>query len=119
MRRKMYSVKERSVVCEGGTLTYRLERKPVKNINLRVKSDGSVVVSANRSVSAAHIDNLVREKENFIRKALDRTVPISQEAAPLTKAQKAELLLLFEEVCREVYPLFYKYFLILLSLNGK
>ena len=29
------------------TLTYLLERKPVKNINLRIKSDGSVCVSAN------------------------------------------------------------------------
>lgn len=39
-----------NIQLKNTTLTYLLERKPVKNINLRIKSDGSVCVSANNRV---------------------------------------------------------------------
>lgn len=50
-------------------IPYQLMRKKVKNINLRVKSDGSVVVSANPSVPMAYIDDFVQSKRDFIEKA--------------------------------------------------
>ncbi len=49
--------------------TYQLIRKNVKNINLRVKSDGSVVVSADPRVPKAYIDGFVQSKRDFIQKA--------------------------------------------------
>ena len=36
----------RTVDCGGRTVTYTLTRKRVKNLNLRVRPDGSVAVSA-------------------------------------------------------------------------
>lgn len=50
-------------------LTYMLVRKNVKNINLRVKPDGSVVVSANPCVPKKYVDDFVRSKQSFIQKA--------------------------------------------------
>ena len=36
---------ERVVMAEGEPLRYTLEYKPVKNLNLRVRRDGSVYIS--------------------------------------------------------------------------
>lgn len=55
----------------GKTIQYELLRKAVKNINLRVKSDGTVYVSANKSVPADVIESVLREKADFILKALE------------------------------------------------
>lgn len=55
-----------------GPIRYTLERKQVKNVNLRVRKDGSVYVSASRLWSAARIDEFVKSKADFIRKAVVR-----------------------------------------------
>lgn len=52
------------------TLTYLLERKPVKNINLRIKSDGSVCVSANNRVPVWRIEDFIIEKQDYIEQAI-------------------------------------------------
>lgn len=56
----------RSVVCRKGLLEYRLTRKDVKNINLRVKPDGQILVSANVDVPAKYIDDFVCRKQEYI-----------------------------------------------------
>lgn len=61
---------QRTVVCESGTITYFLTRKSVKNINLRVKLDGRVLVSANHRVPTAYIDGFIRQKQAYILSAL-------------------------------------------------
>lgn len=53
----------------GEEISYILIRKNVKNINLRVKRDGSVVVSANPCVPKKYIDQFVCSKSSFIQKA--------------------------------------------------
>ena len=62
---------ERAVLLDSGILTYQLERKPVKNMNLRISRDGSVYVSANQNISVAVIDAFVISKEVFIRRAIE------------------------------------------------
>ena len=59
----------RQVVCGGGEITYTLTRKSVKNVNMRIREDGTVSVSAGRRVPLAFIDGWVREKQAFIRRA--------------------------------------------------
>ncbi len=54
---------------ENGEYTYSLIRKNVKNINLSVKSDGSIVVSASPQVPRDYIDDFVHSKIPFIQKA--------------------------------------------------
>lgn len=57
---------ERAVVSCGEQIRYTLERKNVKNINLRVHPDGEVFVSAPRSVSLRQIDDFVISRGSFI-----------------------------------------------------
>lgn len=62
----------RTVDCGGRTVTYTLTRKRVKNLNLRVRPDGSVAVSAAQRVPAGYVDDFVRAKSPLIFRALDR-----------------------------------------------
>ena len=63
---------ERTIVLNGIKLSYTLERKRVKNVNLRVRG-GEIFVSAPRWVSAATVEALLRERADFILGALERT----------------------------------------------
>ena len=47
-------------------ITYELTRKKVKNINLRIKPDGTVHVSASTAVTIAVIERFIRERADFI-----------------------------------------------------
>ena len=57
---------------ENQTFSYTLIRKNVKNINLRVKPDGSIVVSAHPRVPKNYIDEFVQSQTPFIQKARAR-----------------------------------------------
>ena len=61
----------RSIIYKGRRIEYCLERKEVKNLNVRIKKDGSIYVSANAMVPIDEIDAFVSKKGNFICKALD------------------------------------------------
>ena len=61
---------QRQVSCENGVIIYQLTRKKVKNVNLRIKQDGSVLVSANSRVPVTFIDDFIRQKQEFILSAL-------------------------------------------------
>ena len=63
---------KRSVDCGGEVIDYTLVRKIVKNINMRVKADGSVSVSAPNRVSAKFIDDFVRSRYDFIKNSVER-----------------------------------------------
>lgn len=67
----MNIISERTVVANGQKISYCLERKQVKNINLRVRKDGRVFVSANDSVPHEEIDVFVRSKSSYILSAID------------------------------------------------
>lgn len=47
----------RTILLRGRVITYELERKPVKNLNLRIRADGSVHVSVNPPGSDLHRSN--------------------------------------------------------------
>lgn len=61
----------RSIIYEGRKIEYCLERKEVKNLNLRIKKDGSIYVSANATVPVDEIDTFVSKKGSYICKAVD------------------------------------------------
>ena len=54
------------------TISYVLTRKQVKYINLRIRSNGEVAVSAHRRVPATYVDKFVKSKAPFILEALER-----------------------------------------------
>ena len=59
----------REVEYNGIIIKYNLTRKLVKNINLRIKPDCTVEVSANSCVSQKYLDGFVIRKGGFILKA--------------------------------------------------
>lgn len=61
--------KIRQVEYKGNVIEYELQFKNVKNINLRVRKDGSVMVSSNRRPSLAYLDNFVVQNGELILKA--------------------------------------------------
>lgn len=66
MKSEKYSIK-----YENKTIEYNLYRKKVKNINLRIKRDGSVFVSANHRVPIDYINSFLESKGNWILKNID------------------------------------------------
>lgn len=59
----------RTVTTEYGEITYDLTKKKVKNLNMRVKPDGTVLVSAPNRVPLKDLDRFVIEKADFIHRA--------------------------------------------------
>lgn len=58
------------VHCEQGNIIYLLTRKQVKNVNLRIKPDGKVLVSAHYDVPISFIDNFIEQKQRYILSTL-------------------------------------------------
>lgn len=65
----MNTIEVRTVQGSSGCVIYTLERKEVKNFNLRVRKDGSVYVSANMKATIERIDEFVLSKSAFIANA--------------------------------------------------
>lgn len=63
---------QRTIQIDGIPLHYSLERKNVKNLNLHVRRDGSVYVSANNAVPEEKIDEFLLSKGTFIRNAQNK-----------------------------------------------
>ena len=53
-------------------IEYDLQRKQVKNINLRIKPDRTIIVSANPRVQISRIERFILEKQEFISRALEK-----------------------------------------------
>lgn len=60
-----------AITLNGREITYDLVRKPVKNINLRIRADCSVSISANKLVPTEVIDEFLRKKADYIITAID------------------------------------------------
>lgn len=63
---------QRTITVGNETLTYILTIKRVKNLNLRVKADGTLAVSAPRYVPMVQIDTFVASRAAWIEAARQR-----------------------------------------------
>jgi len=95
----------KQIILKGKTIAYELERKSVKNINIRIRADGSIHVSANRYVSGRTIEQFLLEKSDWILKALSR-METKKEAELYEHFGEQEIRGVIENICREVYPYF-------------
>lgn len=59
-------------LSSGGTLHYELTRKRVKRINVRIREDGSVTVSAPSAVPLEAIEGFLRSKEAFLMEGIKK-----------------------------------------------
>ena len=90
----------RTIITPQGPLTYELTRKPVKNVNLRIDRESRIKVSAHPRVPLSFIEDFIREKEGFIRKALE-SVRKQQEEKRTEGLQDAKARPSREELIRE------------------
>lgn len=74
----MESMLTRTIVAEGQEIQYHLERKPVKNLNLRIRKDGDVFVSASAAVPDSEVDNFVCSKAGYILEAINKFEELAQ-----------------------------------------
>lgn len=68
----MEQIQKRTISADGNQILYELERKNVKNLNLHVRRDGTVYVSANRLVPVEQVDAFLESKIGFILNARKR-----------------------------------------------
>ena len=94
---------EKIIKLNEKIITYNLEHKKVKNINLRIKSDGTVNVSASPRVSQKMIEDFLISKSDFILRALEEY----SHSEPLTKYHD-DIVSLVNGLCLKVYPYFQK-----------
>ncbi len=87
---------QRRVVCCDNIIVYQLERKAVKNVNLRVRRDGSVYVSAHKAVPVSEIDKFVARKAQFVLAAIERVAQIAEREAKIKDC-------FTDEQCRAVF----------------
>ncbi len=63
---------KREIFMNGKGLVYELNYKKVKNINIRIKPDGTIMVSANRLIPPEKIDEILKKKETSICEAMKK-----------------------------------------------
>lgn len=93
----------KEVKVSGKAIRYDLQRRNVKNINLRVKSDGSIHVSANKSVPQYIIDAFIISKADFIFRAAERLRNLA-EKPKIQCYSEDELKELILKLCETTYP---------------
>lgn len=89
--------------CAGG-VQYTLTRRRVRNLNLRVREDGTVAVSAPRLTAAAQVDAFVADHAGWIARSRARIAARLADRPPLPDPDAA--LARMEALCREWYPRF-------------
>ena len=102
----MAASREQTRVAAG--VTYTLTRRRVRNINLRVRADGSVAASASPRVSAMKVDAFVASKADWVRSAQARAAARRERIAAQQPElpTKAEALAHIQVLCRAYYPQF-------------
>ena len=101
---------QKTVVLRGREVSYELERKQVKNINLRIRPDGSVHVSASTRHTMKQIEALFAVNEQMILRSLEKAEILQEIASTIRQVSRAEEGKLCEAVitdlCNRYYPVF-------------
>ena len=87
-------------------VTYTLPRRRVRNINLRVRADGSVAVSAPLGAPLAQVDAFVAGRARWIEAARVRALARGEEEQRPCSVSREDALALFTQVSDAVFPLF-------------
>ena len=97
--------KQETQLRTAGGIQYELTRKRVKNLNIRVREDGTVAVSIPLRTSADAADRFVAARADWVQQARERAMRrAAQEARPLPDKETA--LAYFTAMSDKVYPAF-------------
>lgn len=103
MKNTILSRENRTVDVGDFRFCYELQRKMVKNVNLRV-GNGQVWVSASPKISVEVIEKFLQQKGPLIRKALEQFAPEPKLVTPAEeKDRKARCAAMVTALCREFY----------------
>ncbi len=80
----------KSIILNNKKINYELNRKNVKNLNLRIKPDGTISVSVNNKISQERIDLFLIEHADFILNALKKYEEISKNKPEENKLETGE-----------------------------
>ena len=92
----------RRVETPLGPMEYYLTVKPVKNINLRIRSDGAAAVSVPRQVSRTAADSFVRDHADWVLAHQSRR---AAAPPPLAAPDKRAALPVLTAALERMYPL--------------
>ena len=97
----------KEIELDGKKIEYYFLHKKVKNINIRIKPDMTVHVSASRFVSQREVENFLIEKSDFILRAIEKFS--EKEVEPLVcYRSEDELKNLILLLCHKAYPYYEK-----------
>ncbi len=85
----------RELKLSDGTIIYELQIKNVKNINLRIKPNGNIYVSANATVDMDKIDSFILSKEKFVLGALKKFEELKKYESATKEYVDGETFLMF------------------------
>ncbi len=88
----MNTISQQYILIQDTKLAYTLERKTVKNINLRIRHNGTLHVSATPRVPLAHIEAFLHKKGALILKTLAEIK--ERQSAPFLTLRCGDKLLL-------------------------
>lgn len=69
----------KTAILNNRTIEYELLRKKVKNINLRIRANGRITVSASPRISEAYIESFILSHSTFILKTLEKYEKLPKE----------------------------------------
>ena len=93
----------RMVDTPHGPLTYTLTRKVVKNLNLRIKPGGEILLSVPSRCPVKQADHFIQEKSGWILDALRHQE--ARQAEPLPPVSREECVRRLAGALERVYPL--------------
>lgn len=95
----------KELIIKGKKIQYNLQYKNVKNVNLRIKPDGTVALSANKRVKEKFVEEFLISKADFILRTLEKFKKASEQ--PLKHYyNETEIRDVIINLCHEIYPYF-------------
>ena len=98
------NILQKEIILNGKPILYTLEFKKVKNINLRIKNDMSINVSAPKGISPVIIEQFIFKKADFILGALEKYSAPKKAVTPYFTEDELKKEIL--EMSKELYPYF-------------
>lgn len=98
---------KKELILNGRKVEYDFQLKSVKNINLRIKSDGSVFVSSNRNISERTVEEFLISKADFIIKA-QNSFAEKKKTPSIVYYTEDEVKTVILDICEKIYPYFRK-----------
>lgn len=87
----------KKIVINGQLIEYELTRKRVKNINLRIRGDGTIAVSCSPRTSEERVESFIRSNSDFILRALTKVNEKSARALRPVNYQTGEQVCIYGE----------------------